>query len=64
MNWISEELEEKEFWNSLGKNEGYIDRDCPKCGRHRVEHWSKGKSICEKCYWCIEEKRYMVEMFV
>lgn len=39
----------------------YVDMDCPKCGRHRVEVWSNGKHICEKCLWCIEDKEYYWE---
>ena len=39
----------------------YVDIDCPKCGRHRVELWSSGKHICEKCLWCIEDERYYWE---
>lgn len=36
----------------------YVDMDCPECGRHRVELWSNGKLICEKCCWCIEDEEY------
>lgn len=50
--------EEKEFWDNLGENEGYLSIKCPKCGRIRVEHWSCGKDICEKCYWCMQDKKY------
>lgn len=46
---------------SLGEYEGYIDDPCPKCGRVRVEAWSCGKHICEKCHWCIEDGTYYLE---
>ncbi len=39
----------------------YVDMDCPECGRHRVELWSNGKHICEKCRWCAEDKSYYWE---
>lgn len=55
-----EEQEEKKFWNKMGKNCGYIDKYCPNCGRHRVEHWSCGKDICEKCHWDLNENKYFV----
>lgn len=44
----------------LGKNLGYISEPCPNCGRVRVEKWSGGKHICEKCNWCIEDGEYFV----
>ena len=56
--WEKEIEKEKEFWESMGENQGYISIDCPNCGRHRVEHWSCGKDICEKCLWCIQENDY------
>ena len=40
----------------------YVDADCPNCGRHRVELWNNGKHICEKCHWCIEDKKYNFEV--
>lgn len=40
---------------------GYIDKPCPNCGRLRVEFWSCGKKICEKCGWCIQDNDYFVE---
>jgi ribosomal protein L37E len=27
----------------------YVDKDCPHCGRHRVELFKNGKEVCEKC---------------
>lgn len=40
----------------------YVDMDCPKCSRHRVELWNNGKHICEKCLWCIEDNAYKWEL--
>ena len=45
---------------SWGKRLGfYSDRDCPECGRHRLEPYENGKEICEKCGWCPQEERYV-----
>lgn len=58
--WYDEEEERyQEFWAGMGHEEGYIDKKCPKCGRHRVIHWSCGKDICEKCNWCQQTGKYM-----
>lgn len=53
---ISEPIEEKE--DDLGDYMGYANEPCPKCGRMRVEFWSSGKRICEKCRWCVEDESY------
>lgn len=45
----------------LGEYEGYIEEDCENCGRHRVEHFSGGFDICEKCNWCKQLKTYILE---
>lgn len=58
-----EEREEKEFWQSMGECKGYIETPCPNCGRIRVEHWTCGKDICEKCHWCIQDKAYFFNKF-
>lgn len=52
---------EEEEENELGYCKGYIADPCPKCGRVRVEAWSCGKHICEKCHWCIEDGTYYLE---
>lgn len=39
----------------------YVAKDCPKCGRHRVELWTDGLEICEKCLWCEQDKTYHIE---
>lgn len=40
----------------------YLETECPNCGRLRVEHWSNGKDICEKCLWCIQDEDYYWEI--
>lgn len=47
--------------SKLGECLGYTDEECPNCGRMRVEKWSCGKRICEKCHWCIEDKKFHYE---
>ena len=47
--------------SSLGKLIGYTADECPNCGRYRVEEWSCGKRVCEKCHWCIEDQNYYFE---
>ena len=42
----------------LGEYLGYDHEPCPNCGRLRVEIYSGGKHICEKCKWCIEDDEY------
>lgn len=37
---------------------GYTGESCPKCGRVRIEKWSDGLRICEKCGFCVEENSY------
>ena len=44
-----------------GKLMGYIGKSCPNCGRFRVERWTCGKDICEKCNWCIQDNDYFFE---
>lgn len=45
----------------VGECQGYIDEDCVSCGRHRVEHYSKGFDICEKCRWCKQLNRHILD---
>lgn len=47
--------------SNLGWLIGYTDDPCPNCGRYRVEKWSSGKRVCEKCKWCIEDGEYFHE---
>lgn len=37
------------FEPERGQCFGYIDKDCIKCGRTRVELFENGDEICEKC---------------
>ena len=37
----------------------YDGSECQNCGRVRVEVWSNGMHICEKCNWCIETQNYV-----
>lgn len=37
----------------------YVGARCSNCGRIRVEIWSNGWHICEKCNWCIETQDYV-----
>lgn len=43
----------------FGKCEGYTGTPCPECGRLRLEHYSKGFDICEKCEWCVQLGEYV-----
>ena len=45
----------------LGELIDYTGEACPNCGRVRVEAWTCGKRICEKCHWCIEDGAYYYE---
>ena len=56
---LNEEIKKSEtFWKAMGGDKGYINKDCPECGRHRVIHWGCGKDICEKCNWCIQDNEF------
>lgn len=39
----------KSYEDIKGKLKGYIDKECCRCGRLRVEEFSSGTLICEKC---------------
>lgn len=49
---IGEEFdkEQREFEEKYGHILHYTADKCKGCGRVRVELWSSGKRICEKCY--------------
>jgi len=51
----NEKTEFEEARGRLGKILGYTDKECPNCGRLRVEKFECGKEICEKCHWCITD---------
>lgn len=54
-----EEDKKRNTMFKVGDCQGYINEDCENCGRHRVEHYSMGFDICEKCRWCKQLKRYI-----
>ncbi len=56
--WDEEIRKEKEHWDAKGERLGYDSTECPKCGRVRVEEYSKGERICEKCHWNITTEAY------
>ena len=47
--------------SKLGNLIDYTGDACPNCGRVRVEAWTCGKRICEKCHWCIEDEAYLYD---
>jgi len=57
--WLKEEEDKiTNFWKTLGKNLGYINKKCINCGRYRVEKYSSGNEICEKCGFEQKTKKY------
>lgn len=57
--WIKEEEEqEKKFFRILGENIEYLDKPCINCGRYRVELWTSGNEICDKCGFEQNSKEY------
>lgn len=57
--WIKEENERiRKFYETLGDNLGYIDKECINCGRLRVEKYSSGNEVCEKCGFEQNTKQY------
>ena len=38
---------------------GYCGEPCPECGRFRLEEYTNGKHVCEKCGWCPENNNYV-----
>jgi len=44
------EQEQREFEEKYGYPIKYTGEACKSCGRVRVELWSSGKRICEKCH--------------
>ena len=45
--------------SKLGRCEKYTGKPCVKCGRYRVEHYSNGFDVCEKCRWCEQLNNYV-----
>ena len=57
--WIKEENERIiKFYEILGDNLGYTGKRCINCGRARVEKYSSGNEICEKCGFEQKTKQY------
>lgn len=57
--WIKEENERIiKFYETLGDNLGYTGKKCINCGRVRVEKYSSGNEICEKCGFEQKTKQY------
>lgn len=46
---------------NFGKCFGYCNSPCPKCNRYRLERFEAGRTVCEKCQWCIELERYVTD---
>ena len=45
-----DELERRDnFFKEMGNLIGYTGENCVNCGRCRVEKWSSGLKICDKC---------------
>ena len=58
-NWFAEENERiTNFWQKLGENLGYTDKECINCGRLRVEKYSSSNEVCEKCGFEQNTKQY------
>lgn len=47
--------------SKFGDCEGYISEKCEYCGRVRVEHYSNGVDICEKCRWCKQLQNFVTD---
>jgi len=45
--------------NDEPKYLGYSDKECINCGRERVEKYSDGTEICEKCNFDQNKKEYV-----
>lgn len=45
----------------FGKWLGYTGEPCVNCGRYRVEKYSDGHQVCEKCSYDQDHKRYVTE---
>ena len=44
---------------------GYDNKECNNCGRVRVEIYSDGTSICEKCNWNqVDDYNHKVREFI
>jgi len=58
-NWVEEEKQRRNnFFKVLGEPIKYLHKDCIECGRHRVELWTSGKEICDKCGFEQNDKEF------
>jgi uncharacterized protein (DUF983 family) len=39
----------------------WLQHKCPHCGRMRLNLSENGKHLCEKCDWCPEENRRILD---
>ena len=39
----------------------YIDEECVSCGRYRVEMYTDGRKVCEKCHYNQETNEFDVQ---
>lgn len=58
---MDERLKGDDLMIDFGNILGYTGEPCPNCGRLRLEKYDKGYTICEKCQWCIELDRYIMD---
>ena len=47
--WKDEEERRNNFFKTLGEYKGYYGEKCIECGRYRVQVFSNGNLVCEKC---------------
>lgn len=48
--------------SKFGKcSEYYTGKNCVKCGRNRVIAYSNDFEICEKCNWCPQLNRHVLD---
>lgn len=59
---LSEQQEDELMrFESLPKTIEYVNNECVKCGRVRVELYENGHLICEKCNWNHTIKEYSTQ---
>lgn len=47
--WDDELVKQAKYHETMGEYLGYTGKECINCGRNRVETYSTGIEICEKC---------------
>lgn len=55
--------DDREFENKYGNPVKYLSNECINCGRVRVELWSCGQKICEKCHFNQDTKEFESGIF-